>query len=76
MDFLDLNCYGESATIKGRIALSADFTAPFALSFRGINDLLMGISGVMNIEKRRSDAGLYLTEPFDPDRIPVRWSTA
>ena len=71
MDFLDLNCYGESATIKGRIALSADFTAPFALSFRGINDLLMGISGVMNIEKRRSDAGLYLTEPFDPDRIPV-----
>jgi pimeloyl-ACP methyl ester carboxylesterase len=41
------------------------------LSFRGINDLLMGISGVINVEKRRRDAGLYLTEPFDPERIPI-----
>jgi pimeloyl-ACP methyl ester carboxylesterase len=68
---LDLNCYSEIEMSGGSIALSGDFTAPFALSFRGINDLLMGISGVMNVERRRRDAGLYLTEPFDPERIPV-----
>jgi len=71
IELIDLNRHSEIVTQDGRIALSGDFTAPFALSFRGINDLLMGISGVMNIEKRRNDAGLNLTEPFDPDRIPV-----
>jgi pimeloyl-ACP methyl ester carboxylesterase len=68
---IDLN-RNSTITIAGRrVALSGDFTAPFALSFRGINDLLMGISGIINVEKREKDAGLYLTEPFDPDRIPV-----
>ena len=71
IDLLDLSCCSEIAIDEGKIPLRGDFTAPFALSFRGINDLLMGISGVMNIEKRKKDAGLYLTEPFDPDRIPV-----
>jgi Alpha/beta hydrolase family len=68
---IDLN---RASTINiggGKVALSGDFTAPFALSFRGINDLMMGISGIINVEKREKDAGLYLTEPFDPDRIPV-----
>jgi pimeloyl-ACP methyl ester carboxylesterase len=71
IDLFDLNCYSEITVSDGRIALSGDFTAPYALSFRGINDLLMGISGLIDIEKRTQDAGLYLTEPFDPDRIPV-----
>ena len=71
IDFLDLSCYEEIVASDGRIALSGDFTAPYALSFRGINDLLMGVSGIIDIQKRSQDAGLYLTEPFDPDRIPV-----
>jgi pimeloyl-ACP methyl ester carboxylesterase len=68
---IDLNRRSKIAIAGGEVSLSGDFTAPFALSFRGINDLLMGISGIINIEKRAKDAGLYLTEPFDPDRIPV-----
>ncbi|HET9522942.1 MAG TPA: alpha/beta fold hydrolase [Terrimicrobiaceae bacterium] len=71
IDFLDLNCYREVVASDGTIALSGDFTAPYALSFRGVNDLLLGISGIIDIEKRTQDAGLYLTEPFDPHRIPV-----
>ena len=71
IELIDLDRYGKIETSHGAIPLSGDFTAPFALSFGGINDLLMGISGVINIEKRKRDAGLYLTEPFDPDRIPV-----
>jgi pimeloyl-ACP methyl ester carboxylesterase len=68
---IDLHRRSKIAIGGGEVSLSGDFTAPFALSFRGINDLLMGISGLINIEKREKDAGLYLTEPFDPDRIPV-----
>jgi hypothetical protein len=68
---IDLNRTSAINVAGGRVALSGDFTAPFALSFRGINDLMMGISGIINVEKREKDAGLYLTEPFDPDRIPV-----
>ncbi len=71
IELIDLNRQSEIATAGGMIALSGDFTAPFALSFRGVNDLLLGISGLFNIEKREKDAGLYLSEPFDPDRIPV-----
>ncbi|HEY5813366.1 MAG TPA: alpha/beta fold hydrolase [Terrimicrobiaceae bacterium] len=71
IELIDLNSQSTMATKEGTIPLSGDFTAPFALSFRGINDLLMGISGLINISKRENDAGLYLTEPFDPDRIPV-----
>ncbi len=68
---IDLNRESKIAIAGEEVVLSGDFTAPFALSFRGINDLLMGISGLINVEKREKDAGLYLTEPFDPDRIPV-----
>jgi pimeloyl-ACP methyl ester carboxylesterase len=71
IELIDLNRHSEIAISGGIVALSGDFTAPFALSFRGVNDLLLGISGLFNIEKREKDAGLYLSEPFDPDRIPV-----
>jgi pimeloyl-ACP methyl ester carboxylesterase len=71
IELIELNRHSTIATTRGTVALSGDFTASFALSFRGINDLLMGISGVINIAKREKDAGLYLTEPFEPDRIPV-----
>jgi pimeloyl-ACP methyl ester carboxylesterase len=68
---IDLNRASTITIAGGKVALDGDFTAPFALSFRGINDLMMGISGIINVEKREKDAGLHLTEPFDPDRIPV-----
>ena len=68
---IDLNRHSTITVAGGKVALSGDFTAPFAMSFRGINDLMMGISGIINVEKRQKDAGLYLTEPFDPNRIPV-----
>ena len=68
---IDLSRASTITIAGGKVALNGDFTALFALSFRGINDLMMGISGLINVEKREKDAGVYLTEPFDPDRIPV-----
>lgn len=61
-----------AAVIEGSsLPLSADFTAPYAIAFSGINDLWLGIRGLLNVGAWESSAGVYLTEPFDPERIPV-----
>lgn len=54
-----------------RVPLAADFTAPTALSLSGTNDLLAGVTGLFNSRSRVRQAGIYLTEPLDKDRIPV-----
>ncbi len=53
------------------IPLAADYTAALAFSFGGENDLLVGIRNLLNVTVGTKDAGIYLTEPFDPRRIPV-----
>jgi len=55
----------------GEVPLAADFTAPLAFSFGGANDLLVGIRNFLNVAMGIEDAGIYLTEPYDPKRIPV-----
>jgi len=55
----------------GIVPLSADFTAPLAFSFGGANDLLVGIRNFLNVAMGIEDAGIYVTEPYDPNRIPV-----
>lgn len=62
----------ESVQVAGRrVPVAADFTAPLALSFGGVNDLLLGIRNLLNVPLGLNDAGVYLTEPLDPERIPV-----
>jgi pimeloyl-ACP methyl ester carboxylesterase len=51
--------------------LAGDFTAPLALSFEGINDLMVGIRAILNVGRSQGLTGIYLIEPFDPNRIPV-----
>lgn len=53
------------------LPLSTDFTAPLAFSFSGANDLLLGLRNLLNVSIGEQDSGLYLSEPFDPNRIPV-----
>lgn len=53
------------------VPLAADFTAALAFSFGGSNDLLLGIRNLFNVDIGLRDGGIYLTEPLDPDRIPV-----
>ncbi len=55
----------------GEVPLAADFTAPLAFSFGGANDLLVGIRNFLNVAMGIQDAGIYVTEPYDPKRIPV-----
>ena len=61
-----------SARIQGKsLPLAGDFTAPLAMSFDGINDLMLGIRALLNVEASADYNGVYLTEPFDPGRTPV-----
>lgn len=50
--------------------LAADFTAPLAYYPR-INQLWYGLMGLIQVDKYMSYAGLYMLQPYDPDRIPV-----
>ena len=53
------------------IPLAGDFTAPLALSSDGMNDLALGIRVMLNVGAGTDIKGVYLIEPFDPNRIPV-----
>ncbi len=55
----------------GPTTLAADYTAPIALVFDGLNDLALGIRGLLFVGDQMKLAGLYMLEPYDPDRIPV-----
>jgi pimeloyl-ACP methyl ester carboxylesterase len=49
--------------------LAADFGAP--LAYYPEPGLLLGFMAMLRPEKYENRAGLYLLEPYDPDRIPV-----
>jgi hypothetical protein len=49
--------------------LAADFGAP--LAYYPNPGLLLGFMAMLRPEKYEERAGLYLLEPYDPDRIPV-----
>ena len=52
------------------LPLAADFTAPIAYYPR-ISELWYGIMGLVNVDKYMSFSGLYMLQPYDPNRIPV-----
>jgi pimeloyl-ACP methyl ester carboxylesterase len=51
-------------------SLAADFTAP-AAQYAKVNELWAGLVNMIRGEKTESKSGLYLLEPYDPNRIPV-----
>jgi pimeloyl-ACP methyl ester carboxylesterase len=52
------------------LPLAADYTAPLA-RYPQRNELLQGFLSMIRVEKYLSNAGLYMIEPYDPNRIPV-----
>lgn len=62
----------QTTRINGRtFPLAADYSAPLAVLLAGRNELMAGLNGFMHADKRIEQSGIYLTEPYDPDRIPV-----
>ena len=54
-----------------RYPMAADFTAPVEMLLSGHNELLWGLEGFFNAEKRIKHSGLTLLHPYEPDKIPV-----
>jgi len=54
-----------------RLSLAADYSAPMAMILKGRNEALSGLEGFFKADERIAQSGVYLTEPYDPDRIPV-----
>lgn len=56
---------------RRRLPLSADYSAPVALVLKGQSELAGGLQGFFKAVDRVNESGIYLTGPYDPDRIPV-----
>jgi pimeloyl-ACP methyl ester carboxylesterase len=62
----------QSITIGGRtFPVCANFSAPMAVVLNKQSEALLGLKGFFDANQRAELAGLYLYEPYDPDRIPV-----
>lgn len=61
----------KTARVHGKAQpLAADFTAPVAFH-PPANELWRGLMGLMQVEKYMNHSGLFMVQPYDPDRIPV-----
>jgi pimeloyl-ACP methyl ester carboxylesterase len=57
--------------LEGRsYPLAADFTAPLA-TYPRINETVLGFINMIRGQKTARLSGLYLLEPYDPNRVPV-----
>lgn len=62
----------QSVNVGGRnYPLAADFSAPVELILKGRNEVICGLEGFFDAKDRIKESGIFLMEPYDPDRIPV-----
>lgn len=62
----------QSITVgKRSYPLAADFSAPIAVILNHQSEAALGLEGFFKAATRAQTSGIYLTEPYDPDRIPV-----
>jgi pimeloyl-ACP methyl ester carboxylesterase len=60
-----------AATVAGAVRpLEADFSAPIA-AFPTGNEMITGFMAALEVNRYLSKTGLYLLQPFDPNRIPL-----
>lgn len=57
-----------------RYPLAADYSVPLEMILSGGNELVEGLSGFFRAATRIEESGIYLTEPYDPNRVPVIFS--
>jgi hypothetical protein len=62
----------EAIDLNGvQVPLAADFTAPFGLLISRTVLKNIGLSQTFSSENWLNQAGFYMTEPFDPHKIPI-----
>ncbi|MFK5923015.1 MAG: alpha/beta hydrolase [Verrucomicrobiota bacterium] len=62
----------ETILVEGRrLPLAANFSTRFEMLLNGRNGTLRGMSGFFSADKRIGVSGIFISEPYDPNRIPV-----
>ncbi|MEN6308227.1 MAG: alpha/beta hydrolase [Anaerohalosphaeraceae bacterium] len=62
----------ESITIQNRqVPLEADYTTPLGLQLRKTNPFQTGLHNLISSDVELKNAGIYMLEPYRPDKIPV-----
>lgn len=62
----------ETVTIGDRtLPLAASFSSHLEVILDGRNELFWGLGGFIKADRRQAQSGIFLMEPYDPDRIPV-----
>ncbi len=54
-----------------RFALAADYSAPIAMVLDQQSEVALGLKGFFDAATRAESSGIFLTAPYDQDRIPV-----
>lgn len=52
-------------------AVAADFSSPVEMLASGENELILGLAGFFLAAVQIEESGIFLAEPYDPNRIPV-----
>jgi pimeloyl-ACP methyl ester carboxylesterase len=59
-------------TLEGmKIPLEVDYSTPLVIQMENINPFTLGLSSMFKSDKKIDDAGLFLLEPYNPNKIPV-----
>ena len=62
----------ETIDLNGvQVPLAADFTAPFGLMISRSRLKDIGLAQTLSSANWIDEAGIYMTEPFDPHKIPI-----
>ena len=54
-----------------KIPLEIDYSSPLVIQLEHLDPSSMGLLAMFNSDKKINDAGLFLLEPYNPDKIPV-----
>ena len=59
-------------TLEGmKIPLGVDYSTPLVIQMENINPFTLGLSSMFKSDKKIDSAGLFLLEPYNPNKIPV-----
>jgi pimeloyl-ACP methyl ester carboxylesterase len=61
----------EKSLGKRTVPLAADISAPLAMVLDGQSQAIWGLDSFFKADEQIHESGIFLTEPYDPHRIPV-----
>ena len=62
----------DEITLKNmKVPLEVDYSTPLVIQMENINPFTLGLSSMFKSNKKIDDAGLFLLEPYNPNKIPV-----